>query len=152
MLICLTSNKSAVRALPYGTTIDSSVYISFLRETGDKWRRLRSDPTRLCDLSFQADNARPHVSRETREFLAMRNVKTLFQSPHSPDFNLLDRWVNSHLKTNFKHRVFCSSQEVEEAALQVLRSIPHARFVKEIDKLKQHLQIVIQKGGDFVID
>lgn len=152
VLICLTANKFSVKALPYGTTVDSSVYIDFLRKTGEKWRTLRSDPTKLCDLSFQADNARPHVSRETQEFLQRRHVKTLYQSPHSPDFNLLDRWVNAHLKCNFKHRVFSSHEEVEKAALQVLCSTPPERFLREIHKLKEHLRTVIQKAGDFVIE
>ena len=36
LMICMTSNKISVKALPYSTTITSSLYIQFLISTGEK--------------------------------------------------------------------------------------------------------------------
>ena len=105
---------------------------------------LHSHPTRLSDLSFQEDNAGPHVLAKTRQLLLARHLKTLYQAAHSCDFNLVDRWVNAHLKCNFKNRVFSSAKQEEEAALQTLRQTSSERFLREIQKLKDHLQSHLQ--------
>ena len=47
---------------------------------------------------------------------------------------------------------FSCSTEVETAALQILRDIPPNRFRREIEKLKLHLQSVIESGGSYVIE
>ena len=152
VLICFTLNKKfSVKALPYGQKIDSSVYIDFLQSTGERWRKLRSDPVRLCDLSFQHDNARPHASQQTADFIARRNIRTVYQSPYSPDFNLLDRWINAHVKAQFKHVVFASAEEIEESTLQVLRAIPEESFVHHLEKLKTHLNSVILQNGSYIV-
>ena len=78
----------------------------------------------LTELSFKHDNARPHCAAVAQAFFARRNINLIYQSAYSPDFNLLDRWVNAHLKSHFKHMVFTSALEVEGAALQVLKSTP----------------------------
>ena len=70
----------------------------FLHKTGEKWHSLRSDPTRLKQLLFQFDNARLHAAKPTKEFLARRNIQTLWQPPYSPDLcdrGLFDRWRES---------------------------------------------------------
>ena len=152
VLICFTPNKKfSVKALPYGQTIDSSVYIDFLHSTGEHWRKLRSDPVKLCDISLQHDNARPHVSQQTADFISRRNIHTVYQSPYSPDFNLLDRWINAHVKANFKHVVFSSAEEIEESTLQVLRAIPEESFLHHVEKLKTHLNKVIQQSGSYIV-
>ena len=131
LLICLTGNKFSVQALPYGQTVTASVYVEFLKKTGERWRTLRRHPTKLSDLTLQHDNARPHVAKLTKDFLERRNVRVAHQSSHSPDFNILDRWVNAHLKTKFKRMIFSNHIEVEEAALQTLREIPEDRFLRK---------------------
>ena len=42
---------------------------------------------------IQQDNARPHVSRETRDFIASKNAVLLPQAPYSPDTNICDRFI-----------------------------------------------------------
>ena len=136
LMICLTADKFSVKALPYGDTITSDVYVEFLKATGEKWRKLRSHPAKLSELSFQLDNARPHSAKTTKDFLGRREMNVIAQSPYSPDFNILDRWVNSHLKTRFKHTTFTNAKEVEVAALQALRDIPFDVFLHHLEKLK----------------
>jgi len=91
----------------------------FLHTTGEKWRTLRSDPTRLNQLLIQFDNARPHVAKKTKEFLEHRGIQTLWQSPYSPDLNLCDRWLFDRLKREMKKITFQDADEVVATSLSV---------------------------------
>ena len=92
LLICFTVNKKiSIKVIPYPQTINSDVYVDFLKTTGDRWRTLRRDPTRLSELHYQHDNAKPHTSNFTKDYLNKRGVSLIFQSPYSPDFNFCDR-------------------------------------------------------------
>lgn len=151
LLAIYTANgKFNVMTLPNGVTINSERYCSFLKDTGEKWRRLHSDPTRLSEIHLQQDNARPHVSIESRQFIQSRNISLIPQPPYSPDFNMLDRWVFAYLKKSMRHMEFRDHLEVKETALQLLRAIPKERMLNEIDKLKQHLTRVIAEHGHYI--
>ena len=60
----------------------------------------------VCDYNFrifkvihwQHDNASPHVRHVVQDVFLRRKVQLVRQSPHSPDLNILDRWVNEHVK------------------------------------------------------
>ena len=68
-------------------------FIHFLRKTGYKWLNLRSDRTYLNELVMQFDNNRPHVAKETKEFLGNRYVEILYVHSYLPDLNMCDRWL-----------------------------------------------------------
>ena len=107
LLICFTTNRKVwIETVPYGETVNSSRYIDFLTAVGDHWRRLCRDPRKLRDIFLQHDNARPHTSAESRNFLQRRSVRQVYQSPYSPDFNLCDRWMFSALKCQMKNMTF----------------------------------------------
>ena len=42
------------------------------------------------NLSFQHDNARPHVARVCRDFLNQNNVQVLYWPPYSPNLNPIE--------------------------------------------------------------
>jgi transposase len=152
LLICFTPNKKVcIATLPYGETIDSDRYITFLRSVGDHWRKLHRDPTRLSDISVQHDNARPHTSQQTRQFLDSRSVRLIKQPPYSPDYNLCDRWLFAQLKTRLKLSTFTSHQEVRIAATHAFADIPVECFTAQVEKLKMHLVNVIDAHGDYII-
>jgi hypothetical protein len=149
--VIFTANKKFyVQATEKSETIDSEYFVNFLRSCGNKWCMLRSDPTHLSDLLLQFDNARPHVSSITKQFLSRRQVNTLWQAPYSPDLNLCDRWLFKWLKKEFQNTEFTGPQEVVTASLQVLRAIPESVYLREIEKLLDHCQMVIDNGGDYV--
>jgi transposase len=151
--VIFTCNKKFCMAVTSaGQTVDADYFINFLHETGEKWRKLRSDPTRLKDVLLQFDNARPHAARKTKEFLEKREVRTLFQAPYSPDLNMCDRWLFSAMKKQLRKQTFNDEQEVKNSALQVLLAIPQTTFSHELQKLLDHCQLVIDNNGDYVID
>lgn len=149
-VIYTANGKFNCQALPYGVTINSDRYCDFLRQTGDRWRTLRSDPTRLNEISLQQDNARPHTSATTTNFLTSRSVTRIAQPPYSPDYNMLDRWVFAYLKKSFRKVTFTCPQQIEDMALQLLRAVPLERMSHEIEKLKSHLANVINNHGSYI--
>lgn len=151
--VIYTANKKFhVQATGKSCKIDSEYFINFLRSCGNKWCMLRSDPTRLKDVLLQFDNARPHISANTKQFLERRKVKTLWQAPYSPDLNMCDRWLFKWLKMELQKTAFTNAEEVAAASLQVLRDIPESVYEREIEKLLDHCQRVIDNNGSYVTD
>jgi hypothetical protein len=151
LLVAFTPCKRfSVQATAPKETINSQVFIDFVRSTGNKWRTLRAHPIKLRDLLWQMDNARPHTSVATKEFLQNRGVTQVWQSPYSPDFNLCDRFLFNYLKTHLRLETFESHLEVEQAALRILRDIPEDALYREVEKLYDHCQLVIDALGDYV--
>ena len=152
MSIVFTGNgKVSVDVTEAGETIDSERYIEFVRKTGEKWRTLRSDPTRLIELLWQHDNARPHTSSVTKKFFEERKILRVEQSPYSPDLNQCDRWLFKELKKGLRLKQLSSAQDVMDAALHIFHEIPEQRFIHELEHLKEHCEKVIKCGGDYVM-
>ncbi|KAI6653105.1 Transposase [Oopsacas minuta] len=81
---------SVALSRPKGT-INAKVYIDFIQSTGERWRKLHTNPIKLCELWWQHANARPHTARATMEYLKRRDMMLIKQSPYSPDLNQCDR-------------------------------------------------------------
>lgn len=151
--VIFTPNKKFhLQATSPSETIDSAYFVNFLHKTGEKWRSLRSDPTRLNQILLQFDNARPHVAKTTKEFLSRRGIKTLWQPPYSPDLNLCDRWLFDKLKRELNHITFQSAEEAVATSLEVLRSIPQEQFDHQLRKLLEHCELVIDNDRDYVVE
>ena len=143
-------DRFSITALPHGSTITAQVFKDFLHHTGEKWRRLRSNPIHLCDVIFQMDNAKPHVSALVTDYLAERHVTILPQSAYSPDLNLCDRFFFAWLKADLRKMHFDSSEDVETAALRCLNSMSKTGLHDEVTKLIEHCNAVIKTGGDYI--
>ena len=83
--------------------------------------------------------------------MAFRKMRKVHQAPYSPDFNLLDRWINAHLKAQFRHVVFSSAEEIEIATLRAFKAIPEESFVHQLEKLKAHLNNVVINKGAYIV-
>ena len=153
LLFAFTPNgRFSLKAIRPGETVDSECIIQFIKHTGDLWRSLRSRPIRLSELLWQWDNARPHTSRQVQVFLEQRNITKVFQSPYSPDLNLCDRFVFMWLKSDFSTRRFEDFSDVEEAALRWTKSLNEDALRKQVQKLIDYCQLVIESGGEYVTD
>ena len=153
LVIAFSANKRMnILTLPSGTYLDSARYIEFIRDCGTKWRNLKNNSINLRDVSWQHDNARCHVSRETSSFFESRGIEIVKQSPYSPDLNLCDRWLFHKLKTELRKTIFNSPVEVRNEALRVLKLIPQEDYREQVDKLLRHCERVIEEHGDYVTD
>ena len=128
----------------------SDMYIKFIRNTGDKWRRLHSSPTKLSSVCWQHDNAKPHVAADTNVFLAKRSINLIKQSPYSHDLNQCDAWLFLSLKKELRKMQFSNGADEQTYTLQYLRSIQRDRFEEEIYKMYNHCKSVIDSLGDYV--
>jgi hypothetical protein len=150
LMVAFTGDgKLSLEGKPPGETITGEVYVDFLRTTGEKWRCLRSSPTRLSQVWWQHDNARPHVALCVKNFTERRGMTVIRQSPYSPDMNQCDRWVNKELKKHFRHMTFQSAEDVCDESLHFLRSISRERFIQELRSLIKHCHNVIQCNGGY---
>ena len=78
------------------------------------------DPTRLCVIVFQFDNARPHCAAAVKEFLEKISSTAIWQTPYSPDLNLCGRWTFNHIK----RILLAPPTNVENIAEVHFRSLP----------------------------
>lgn len=151
ILVAFTCNKKfSVEATERGETVNADYYKCFINKTGEKWRKLRSDPVRLSDVWWQQDNARPHLASTTQEFFQQRGICQIKQPPYSPDMNLCDRFLFKLLKKELRKCDYSIADEVKTASLQVLRAIPEDRFTQELRKLREHCVAVIHAAGNYV--
>lgn len=121
LLLVFTCNKKFyVDDTDKGETVDSSFYVDFVLSAGDSWTALRTDPTKLCELWWQHDNARPHTAKTTSDFFDLRGIHRVWQSPYSPNFNLCVRFVFSYLKKELRKSNFDTAAEVKSESLRIL--------------------------------
>ena len=98
VLVIFTCNgKVNAQALPYGSHVNADIFKRFLIRTGEKWRTLRSDPTKLREVTIQFDNARPHRAKSITDFFSTRQVNALWQAPYEGlqkvlRLNMLGKW------------------------------------------------------------
>ena len=85
------------QVLKRGQTIDLYVYVNFLEAMFTSFTN-QPQPLLKENIRLVHDNARPHVSQRTINFLQKNNVKTHKQPPYSPDCNLCDRYTFPHLE------------------------------------------------------
>jgi hypothetical protein len=149
-LVFTGNGKLNVSVTERGETIDSERYVHFIHTTGELWRKLRSDPTRLSELLWMHDNARPHTAAHTQEFVDRRKMKLVPQSPYSPDLNLCDRWLFKELKSKLKQCHLQCASEVLSHTKRLFHQIPSSRFENELRKLSDHCSAVISCNGDYV--
>ena len=72
------------------------------------------------------------------------------QPPYSPDFNILDRFVNKYLSDRQKQSNFQDEQELNDFLMTNLRHIPASAWVNEKAKLLRDLQEIIRADGDYL--
>ena len=80
ILAFTADTKFSVEVSKPKETVTGERYIDFIRNTGEKWRRLHSTPTKLSEVWWQHDNARPYKASLTKRFLFLPVVKLLWWS------------------------------------------------------------------------
>ena len=83
VLVIFTCNgKVNAQALPYGSHVNANIFKRFLIRTGEKWRTLGSDPTKLIEVTIQFDNARPHRAKCIADFFSLLDKSTHYGKLH----------------------------------------------------------------------
>ena len=75
------------------------------------------------DMLLQMDNARLHTAVITQHYLAAMGLRLVYQSLHSPDLNLCDRFLFTRLKEVVRPVQYDFNDKVVKAAQHCLRSL-----------------------------
>lgn len=130
-------------------TVNSDVYITFLTEMHHKFVHQR-EALPWKKMVLIQDNARPHTSQKTMEFLKSKGVQVLRQPPYSPDFNLCDRWLFGMLERQRNNRNFQSGQDLEEFLQSTMAAIDKSALERQLAHLKTDLLGIIDAAGDYL--
>ena len=120
--------------MPKGTTIDANSMIEYIKDTLKRSQNLKSHKIALKDSLFQTDNARPHSSSLTQDYLAQRGISVVHQSPYSPDLNNGDRYLFGAIKQDLTNEDFDGPEAVGNAIQRSIWQIPENTLFDQLKK------------------
>ena len=150
-ITCKLKRYSLTLLLP-GHTVNSDVTIQLLNYTKRRFSQVRRNPIALKDMVLLWDNARLHICSRTTTFLKQAKIQQLKQSAYSPDLNFCDRFPFRKLKSGMKGVTLGSLEDVMSVRRQQLDRTSEREMVRELEKLRDHCNMVIQLGGDYPSD
>lgn len=137
------------KVLDRGATIDSEVYIEFLQEMRQFLSNL-PEPILFENVRLIHDNARPHVSQATRQFLEGTAIRLLPQPAYSPDCNLCDRYIFPRLEAIRGRDNFTTKDELSEFLTEQLPMFTRHRMGRALSKMEVDLRAIINKRGEYL--
>lgn len=133
--------------LPRGQTINSEVYCNQLDRVQTALQNMGIDPRRI---RFQQDNARPHVSRQTRQKLEELGWDVIKHPPYSPDAAPSDYHLFRSLEHFMRGRRFTENGQVQQAMQNFLDQKPRAFYRRGISLLRPRWRRIIQCNGEYI--
>lgn len=95
------------------------------------------------------DNATPHTSTITLAAIGETNTDLLAHPPYSRDLAPNDFFLYPYLKAKMRGTPYRNIQQVQEAALQILREIPQEKFENAIKELPVRWAKCVKLEGDY---
>ena len=135
--------------VPKGQTINSDYFCKSISNFLRRFRQKRPQKA-ASNWRLHMDNARPHVSRATSEFLASKKVETIDHPAYSPDLAPADFWLFPLVKKKMGGMAFKDQQEVLNAWYGVTRSIPEEAFAEAFRSWIKRWTKCVNKAGDYV--
>jgi hypothetical protein len=94
------------------------------------------------------DDARPHITQITRQYLHDVGIQVLRWPPMSPDLNPIEHlWDNIDRSIRQNYGVFHTVVQLEQTLLHEWEMIPQAEIVVLITSMPRRLKAVIQARG-----
>ncbi len=130
-------------------TVDSEVYIQALRNMREAYRRKRPLLWQSRDFHLLQDNASPHTSDDTHDYL-LSVQQSVWQHPrYSPDLSPCDFWAFPALKEKIKGHTFQSLDDLQTAVEHSLQSFHPLDYVKCFNSLANRYEECIQAGRHY---
>ena len=137
--------------LPQGHKVNSDVTIQLPKDTKRRFSQVRRNPIALKDMVLLWHNARLHICSRTT-FLKQAKIQQVKQSPYSPDLNICSRFLFRKLKSGMMGVTLGSPEDLMSVGRQQLDRTSERELVRELEKLRDHCNMVIQLGGDYPSD
>lgn len=100
----------------------------------------------LDGSEFQQDNASCHVSKSSREFMALRNIHPIEWPPNSPDLNPIENvwgWMKQELSMMILKDYDDSTRKIESLWDQ----LTHEYLTSLIDSMDDRINQCIKSNG-----
>ena len=135
--------------LPPGETIHDVRYGQALEKLREAVRRKR--PCCLTKgIIIQHDNATPHTTNLTTDWLRKYCWHVLTHTPHSPDLAPSDYHLFVPLKSHLAGQSFLTDEDLIEAVHMLLRSLDVTFFREGMFSLLHRWQKCIDRNGDYI--
>ena len=131
--------------VPTGQTVNKEYYVEVLREFSKKFRRKRPALFKSGQWHFHQDNAPVHNSILVRDYLTKMGIKTVPQSPYSPDLAPGDFWLFPKLRGCRYETI----EEMNEAITKVIDTLTQEDFHRPFQMLLERFNKCIAAGGDY---
>ena len=100
------------------------------------------------DFIFQQDNAPPHSSHQTREFLESREIEVLQWPPQSPDLSPIENlWGILSEKVYKEGKVYNTKDDLWAAVQTAWDEVPVEIFKNLYKSIPNRLIKVLESGG-----
>lgn len=143
------------RILERNQTVDSELYTDFLDDAAASFREQTLVNARTAvfweNMRLMHDNARPHVSIHTRNFLQEKNVRLVHQSAYSPDLNLCDRMIFPMLEMKRNKMELPDRNVLSHFLTEALTNLSLDSMRQQAVKLSDHCRKVVAAHGDYVL-
>ena len=120
--------------LPKKTIIYSDYYINDLEELREVINRERCGKL-SGGILLQHDNARPHVSYQTKDAIRRLGFECHPHPPYSPNVAPCDYWLFGKMRILLRGKRFCDFKQLEREINYWVRGTPPNLFATGIDKL-----------------
>jgi histone-lysine N-methyltransferase SETMAR len=140
--------------LPTNTSITSDLYCKQLEAVDLALKVRRAQGLFEGRPLFQQDNARPHTSKKTLDYMKETlGWDLLPHPPYSPDIAPSDYHLFRSLKNYLRGKRFKNDEEVQNGLGQFFVSKMGTDFFERgLKKLPERWRAVVSKNGDYLID
>lgn len=155
-LVLMCSNfdgLSYYKILDQGITVNSTIYCEFLTEAFTNFNTYENIQARNAIPVENAilfhDNARPHVSHQTTDFLRTKNIKSLKQPAYSPDVNLCDRMIFPLLEMRRSKVTFNTKNDLDDFLQDNMATLTKDIMHHQFEMLHKKCIDIIENNGNY---
>ena len=138
-----------VDMLPTKQTFTSKHYVEKVLPKVVEQLRKRYGARGISRIVLLHDNASPHTSKLTRDYLESQKIKVLAHPPYSPDLAPCDFWLFPLVKNKLAGRKFARPENLARAIGAVLKSIPQKDYRKCFSDWIERLNRCVSAGGEY---
>lgn len=138
--------------LPHNQTIDSALYCSQLERLKAAVEQKRPTLANRKGIVFHHDNARPHVSLQTRQKLLEFGWDVIPHPPYSPDLAPTDFHLFRSLQNSLNGKQYNSLEDCKKHMEEFIAQKSEQFWEDGIKKLPERWKQVIDQNGTYIID
>lgn len=138
--------------LSVGQTIDSKKYCQQLTKLDAAIKEKRPSLVNRKGVIFHHDNARPHISKMTLDKLKQLKWEILLHPPYSPDIAPSDYHLFRSLQNDLNGKNFDSVEAIKNHITAFFDAKPRDFFKRGIHKLVERWKMIVENGGEYIID